>query len=261
MKKIILIASLTTITLCLQAQKINLSKGAAFESVGTSTMNMEVMGQATTMESTATILTDTKEVSDTGFLFSNTTKRMVMKIEGAGQHIHFDSDKKEDREGPMGSSMKDIIGSVQGIRVNKQGKVTGLTENNDNPGHFTDAMNMAGQIVVGMSFYMLVPQNGKTMTIGDAWIDSSSADAMQSVFQYKLKNITATDITIEFDGKVSLNQTPMGIILQGTTKGEAVYDPQTGFLKNNRSVNDFSGNMGSQTVHIKGNAMTEVKRK
>ncbi|HJU46322.1 MAG TPA: DUF6263 family protein, partial [Chitinophagaceae bacterium] len=217
------------------------------------------------------IATDTKEASDTGFVFTNTIRKMVMKLDGMGQQISFDSDKKEDMEGPLGN-MKELIGSVQEVGVNQKGIVTSLSSHNDASDKFADAMSLAGQIAEGMPYYMLIPQSTREKKPGDSWIDSSGmhADAMQLVSNYTLKNITPTDVTIAFNTTIMLNRPlqqqgmTMDMNLQGHMIGEAVYDKATGLLKTNNANCDMSGKMEAMgqeiPVTLKGTTSFNVKK-
>ena len=74
------------------SQKIALTKGQKLETITSTKMTMEVMGQNVDNESTATSNIEVKDVNNDGYLFTNTVKRMTMKGSGMGQDMSFDSD-------------------------------------------------------------------------------------------------------------------------------------------------------------------------
>src|ERR1700712_4691276 len=101
-KRILAVVLMTATTLAGYAQKIAVKKGQKLETVTTTKMTMEVMGQNVENETTLTSAVEIKDVSADGFLFANTVKRMVIKGNGMGQDMSFDSDKKEDMNGNVG---------------------------------------------------------------------------------------------------------------------------------------------------------------
>lgn len=272
MKKFFLLAGIIVSAAYTQAQTINIPRGLSFESSGTANMNMEMMGQKMTMISSSSTSTSTKEASDTGFVFTNTIKRIALQMEGIGQHIQFDSDKKEDLETPIGNSVKDIIGSSQEIAVSKQGKITHFSSDKQSSPQLMEAMNFAGQISVGIPYYMLIPSIKNNTKIGDSWVDSSgtSPETMQTVSNYTLKSITDSGITISFVTTLALNRPveqqgiTMNMNLKGNMTGEAVYDKATGLLKSNNALCDMTGKMDvmgqAVPLTIKGNTTLTVKQ-
>lgn len=272
MKKIVLIAGLIGFITQLHAQKINIPQGLTFESRTAANMDMEVMGQKVTMVSNSIITANTKEASDTGFVFVNTIKKMMFQMDGMGQQINFDSDRKEDMEGPVGSRMKKVIGSVQEVGVNRNGKVTHLSGSNEIDDKLAEAMNLAGKIIVGTPYYLLIPQTKQHIKVGESWADSTnvSAELMRTVSNYTLKSITPTDITIAHNTILTLNSPieqqgmTINMNIQGTMKGESVYDKATGLLRTSNSLYDMGGKMEvmgqSMPLILKGTTTLTVSK-
>jgi len=101
------------------AQKIAVSKGLKLELVSNMkmTMSMEMMGQniENNTETSNTTQIELKEVNPSSYLFSNTITKMLMHTSAMGQEMNFDSDKKEDLDGPMGAGMKNVLNIPQEI--------------------------------------------------------------------------------------------------------------------------------------------------
>ncbi|MEO5593004.1 MAG: DUF6263 family protein [Chitinophagaceae bacterium] len=235
------------------AQKIAVTKGQKLETVTTTKMNMEVMGQNIDNESTATSNIEVKDVNSNGYLFTNTVKRMTMKGSGMGQDMSFDSDKKEDMDGQVGQALKDRIGSIQEIQVDKQGKVTGTKDSDEKKaaGGMADMMSMTGDITKGQPYPILIQLPPTSVKPGDTWTDSSGTIAtIKTVTTYILKGVTADGALISFtgtlakSGTVEQNGMEIQMDMTGTTKGEATYDAGSGLLKTSASSSDIKGTLG-----------------
>jgi hypothetical protein len=235
-----------------RAQKIAVTKGQKLETVTTTKMNMEVMGQNMDNEGTLTSTVELKDVNADGYLFANTIKRMTMKGSGMGQEMSFDSDKKEDMDGQVGQALKDRIGTVQEIQVDKQGKVTGITGNDDKKsGGMADMMNITGFIAKGQPYPILIQLPAKSVKPGDTWTDSSGTVAdMKTITTYTLKGITAEGALVSFtgtlakSGTVAQNGMEIQMDMTGTTRGEATYEAGSGLLKATNSSSDIKGTLG-----------------
>lgn len=235
------------------AQKIAVKKGQQLETIATTKMSMEVMGQNMDNLSTLTSSVAVKDITDSSYIFSNTVKRMTIKINGMGQDISFDSDKKEDMDGQMGQALKDQIGAIQEIQVSKQGKVISTRQTADKkPGpDMASMMSMSGDLTQGQPYPILIQLPAKAVKVGDTWTDSSSSAAtIKTVTTYTLKSVGAEGALVSFTGTMVKNGTIQqnGMEIQmditGTVKGDAAYEVGSGLLKTNTSTSDIKGTLG-----------------
>jgi hypothetical protein len=237
-----------------QAQKLAITKGQKLETVTTTKMNMEVMGQTIDNESVSTSNVEVKDITADGYLFTNTIMRITMKGSGMGQDMSFDSDKKEDLDGQIGQAVKDKIGAVQEIMVDKQGKVAGIKETEDKKpagGGMADMMNMTGDIAKGQGYPILIQLPAKPVKAGDTWTDSTGTTAtLKTVTTYTLKSVTAEGAIVSFAGTlakagtVEQNGMEIQMDMSGTSKGEATYEAASGILRNNATTLDIKGTLG-----------------
>lgn len=233
-----------------QAQKIAVTKGQKLETVTTTKMKMEVMGQNMDNESSATTNVEVKDVNADGFLFTNVIKRMTTKLSGMGQDISFDSDKKEDMDGQIGQVLKEQINVPQEIQVDKKGKVISTTAGEKKAGGMTDMMSISGDVTKGQPYPVLIQLPANSIKPGDTWIDSSGTMAtIKTVTTYTLKSINADGALVSFTGTLARNGTieqngmEMQMDMTGTTKGEATYETNSGFIKTNTSTSDIKATL------------------
>ena len=254
------------------AQKIAVTKGQKLETVTTTKMTMEVMGQNMDNESVSTSNVEVKDVNAGGFLFTNTIKHMTMKGSAMGQDMSFDSDKKEDMDGAAGQTLKGKIGVPQEIQVDKQGKVAGTAETEDKKAGagMADMMSMSGDITKGQPYPILIQLPATSIKPGDTWTDSSgTAATIKTITIYTLKSLTADGALVSFTGTLAKNgnieQNGMEIQMDmtGTTKGEAVYDAGSGLLKNTTTTTDIKGTLGimGQSAPLSGTVTANIVAK
>jgi len=243
---------IATVAIAGHAQKIAVTKGQKLETLTTTKMTMEMMGQNINNESGATTDIEVKDVNAEGFLFSSIIKRMTTKVSGMGQDISFDSDKKEDMDGQIGQAVKDQINVQQEIQVDQKGKVISTTASSDKKtGGMADMMSITGDVTKGQPYPILIQLPAKTVKPGDTWVDSSGTTAtIKTVTTYTLKQINADGALVSFTGTLAKNGTieqngmEIQMDMSGTTKGEAVYEAGTGLLKTSSTVSDIKGTLG-----------------
>ncbi len=255
MTKSILLLLIVTVSAVFtaQAQKLAISKGQKLETMTTTKMTIEVMGQNVDNESSSTSNVEVKDVNADGYLFANTVKRMTMKGSGMGQDMSFDSDKKEDMDGQVGQAVKDKIGAVQEIQVDKQGKVAAIKEAVDSKpaGGMADMMSLTGDIAKGQPYPLLIQLPARALKTGDSWTDSSgTAATIKTVTTYTFKGINDGAAVLSFTGTLAkagtIEQNGMEIQMDmtGVTKGESSYDAASGLLKTTTSSADIKGTLG-----------------
>ncbi|MFT3933066.1 MAG: DUF6263 family protein [Chitinophagaceae bacterium] len=245
------------------AQKLALTKGQKVETIATSKMSMETMGQTIENEGVATTDIELKDITSDGFLFNNVIKHITTKITGAGQNISFDSDKKEDMDGPMGQALKDKIGTTQEIQVDKNGKVANIKDSGEKTGAggMSDMMGMGGDLMKGQAYPILIQLPARKIKAGDSWVDSTGTVAsIKTVTTYTLKTLTADGAQVSFtsvmskSGTMQQNGMDLQIDMSGTTKGESTYEANTGILKSSTGTTDIQGTVGvmGQNMPING---------
>jgi hypothetical protein len=263
MKKTILV-SLTLIAAigAGHAQKLAPVKGQKLEAITTTSMKMELMGQAMNNETVTTTDLEVKNISTEGYVFTNSIKRMILKVNSMGQDMNFDSDKKEDMDGEIGQSLKDKLGVSQDIQVDKRGKVLGLNDSAvQKKNSMSDMMSMGTELTEGQPYSFVIQLPAKTIKPGDSWTDSiGSASVFKTVTTYTLKSIGADGAVVSFAGTLAKNGTmeQNGMEIQmdmtGTSTGESLFDAGTGLLKTSTSTVELKGNMSvaGQSVPISG---------
>ncbi|MBC8032674.1 MAG: hypothetical protein H7Y03_00905 [Chitinophagaceae bacterium] len=237
------------------AQKIVVSDGQKFELVTLTKMdmNMEAMGtpQKVITETTIIAIVESKSHSDTDYVFVNTIKSMKLITDAAGQKINFDSDNKEDMNGPMAAGYKGIVGSTQEFRVNRQGKILSMkTLGSDSGGIVNQTLEMFSLFTKGQPYPLLMAIPAKPVKKGESWVDSTgSSDSLKTVYTYTLKENNGTDAIVGIKGllkmahKMAQQGMDIQMNLEGNISGDAVYEKANGLLKSNTSVSDMKGNM------------------
>jgi len=241
------------------AQKISVSKGLKLELVTNMkmTMSMEMMGQNidNNTETSNTTRIELKEVNPDGYLFSNTVTKMIMHTSVMGQEMNFDSDKKEDLDGPMGAGIKNVLNVPQDVVVDKQGKVVEKKGDTGDGGSMNDMMNMSSGMMKGQPYTVLATLPGHSVKVGDSWTDSTGSPAtLKAVTTYKVKSISGDEIAVDFTSQVAKKGTitqkagdqemQIDLDMTGTVTGTSSYETATGILKKNDSTSDIKGTMG-----------------
>ncbi|HSC36252.1 MAG TPA: DUF6263 family protein [Chitinophagaceae bacterium] len=236
------------------AQKISLTKGQKLETVSNikMVMSIEMMGQSidNNTETSNTALIELKEINPSDYLFSNTVTKMLLHTSAMGQEVSFDSDKKEDMDGQMGESMKNVINKPQDIVVDKQGKI--LEKKGDTAsGGMNDMMNMGNNLMKGQPFPALVTLPNHPVKTGDTWTDSTGTPAtFKAVTTYTVKDINKDEVVLDFTsivakkGTIEQQQMQIDMDMTGTVKGTSSYEAATGLVKKSESTSNIKGTMG-----------------
>jgi hypothetical protein len=234
------------------AQKIAVTKGQKLETTTSTKTSMEIMGMSIDNESTASSEVEVKDVNANGFLFTNTIKRMVLKMNGFGQDINFDSDKKEDMDGQMGEAMKDKIGKPEEVVVDKQGKVTEVKSSGEKKaGGMGEMMDFSASLMKGQPYPVLIQLPAREVKPGDTWTDSAgTVESVKTVTTYVLKQVSGGEVLVTFTGTMAKSGTveqqgnEIQMDMNGTVNGEATYEASSGLLKKNTVTSDIKGTLG-----------------
>jgi len=256
MKKIsLLFASAICFSTAITAQTtgtLKLIKGQKYvvENKLSTSSSTQVQGQA--MESTADVATvyniEVKDKTDNNINLSNTISNIKMNMSMMGQNITFDSDKKEDMDGNIGSTLKDFINQPKNVIIDHAGNVKPSTDTSTVSG-------LAKQLDFDASGYgaelafLALPKNPK---VGDTWTDSNSGDSsMAKSIAYTIKEINGNVATVSFTGTVTTQKTieqqgmEIGTKTKGKIAGEEKVDVKTGVVQSNNSTTEASGTVSA----------------
>ncbi len=245
---------------------ITLNKGQKFliENKFTVLSTQEMMGQS--VESKADVFTsnniEVKDFKNNSYNLLNTFTKVTAKMSAMGQDMNFDSDKKEDLDGEMGKSMKDIINQPKSVTVDKQGKIVKVESNTAKKDSGGGMMSMMMQQFLGnqeesgfgvSEAFVIIPANAKQ---GYSWSDSSSNAGIKKSTTYKIKEINGSEAIVDISGTLNADtKTEMqGMEISGNStgklKGEEVVDLKTGLVKQRTTTLESSGNMQAMGQEI-----------
>lgn len=248
-----------------------LNKGQKFliENKFTALSTQEIMGQP--MESKADVFTsnniEVKDIKDNNYHLTNTFTKVIAVMSAMGQDINFDSDKKEDMDGEMGRSMKDIINQPKNVLINKNGEI--IYSKKDTAKLDTASKESAGGMMsmmmeqlfenpeesgFGLSeVFMIVPANAKQ---GFSWSDSSSKTGIKKLTTYTIKEIKGSEAIVTISGnlnadtKTEMQGMEISSKSSGKITGEEIVDLKTGLIKQKTTTLESSGNMEAMGQEI-----------
>ena len=285
MKKIFISALALTLTLGLAAQsytpavKLEAGKQYTVTTITKSNMTQEAMGQTmeipidATNKATLTI----KAASDKGYESTYITDRVQFAANMMGQDMNYDSDKKDDKDGPMGKTMNKLVGKETSFVVNGAGNIIKETivkqtqEKSDEEGPDM----MTGMMGMGMSEASTCPVfnlfvNNTELKIGDSFIDSSTVNdkdgSTKTSTTYILKEIKDGKSIFTLNGQVAISKKMemQGMEMTTTTAskstGDMIVDVATGLLNSKSIVTETTGSVDVQgmSIPITGKTTTTI---
>lgn len=207
----------------------------------------EVQGQAmeVTVEATTSYEVEVTDNKDNNYNLSNTIKNVKMEMSQMGQEISFDSDKKADLDGPIGSAMKDYINVPQKVMISNQGDIVkDAAASSDKPATpFGDVG--AGGFGAALTFHAMP----KDLKVGQTWKNSSNESGTVKNTTYTVKAINGNLATLTMTGDIDVNakMEQMGMEMttkaKGTFTGEEVVDAKTGVIQSQTMVVNSDGNI------------------
>ena len=249
MKKISFLIAAFTFSSFLIAQNnsiLKLEKGQKYvvENRIVTTNAIQMQGQAidnnTNMTSTYKIEVTGKQGSN--YNLTNTITNIQMNVNMMGQDINFDSDKKEDMDGQMGSAFKGVVNQPKQITLDNTGKV--VASDSDSLSVMIKELNFdVSGFGSQLAFQPLPPKLKK----GTTWTDKNEDESNSRITTYTVKEINGTMATITFTGTLSTQSTmeQSGMELKqktsGTYSGDEIVDTQTGVIQSNSSTTNASG--------------------
>ena len=275
MKKIFISSLALTLTLGLSAQsytpavKLEAGKQYTVTTITKSSMTQEAMGQTmeipidATNKATLTI----KAASDKGYESTYITDRVQFAANMMGQDMNYDSDKKDDKDSPMGKTMNKLVGKETSFVVNGAGNIIKETvvkptqEKSDEEGPDM----MTGMMGMGMSEASTCPVfnlfvNNTELKIGDSFVDSSTINdkdgSTKTSTTYILKEIKDGKSIFTLNGQVAISKKMemQGMEMTTTTAskstGDMIVDVATGLLNSKSIVTETTGSVDVQGMSI-----------
>ena len=258
---------------------IKLTSGQKYvvETKLTTTSNTEMQGQS--MESNADISSTYKiEVNDVtadNYNMTNSMSSIKMNMNAMGQNMNFDSDKKEDLDGEMGSTVKNFINKPNPVVMDRSGNII-MSKETDSVKEET-ANNQTAMILKQMGdpaeqgygakmAFIAIPKNAKT---GTSWTDSTSKDGVTRITNYTVKEINGDTATLSISGtekretKMEMQGMEINTNTNGKFTGEEIVNITTGVISQNNTTAEASGTikvMGQEIpTSVKATSATTVK--
>lgn len=259
------------------SNKINFQKGQTLEVV--TNMNMTTQSMMGEMPANI-IITDqyaVGEVAADQIQLTKTPKRMKLSMSMMGQDMNIDSDNPKDLEGQFGGPIKELMKQKQEFTVDATGLVTAVKAD-EKKKKTSEQAGMMGMMMPGLSngaiatagqpsIFKILPS--REVAKGDTWTDSVTTEGNKSITVYTVKDITETEILLDYNGtaKTKTTQSAMGmsadVAADITSSGAITLDKATGLMKQKTLTSttetnmNMNGNQMSSTT--KTTAVTTVK--
>ncbi len=270
--KLSFLASFLIIATATQAQEhgtLNLANGTKYnvENKITSNSSSEVMGQ--TMESNADVTTvyhiEVQNQQNKQYHMKNSIASIKMTMTSPAQSVSFDSDKKDDLDGPIGSAVKPYINQPQDVVMDETGNLIQNTDSSQASDSASQSENLLKQLGdpkqqgYGASMaFMTVPKNA---SVGTKWQDSTSNEGVTKVTQYEIKDLSGTVATVSMTGtedrdtKMEMQGMEISTKTKGQFTGTGTVELSTGVVKQNTFTENAEG-----TVSVMGQDIpTKIK--
>lgn len=261
-------------SLCGNAQtasnKLTFQKGKTYEV--TSTMDVNTQSQMGDIPVNVTMVEQytVNNVTPKSIQLTKTPKRMKMNISMMGRDMKADSDNPQDLEGQLGGPMKEVLNRKTDFTVDQYGTVTLVKADEKKSGEqagggmmgmMMPGMNMGGEALAAgqPSLFKVLP--ARVVAKGDTWTDSTGAGDNKSRTSYTVKDITDSEILLDFTGdlKSKGTQTQMGMSVDvstsGTVSGTVVLDKASGLLKQKTVVSNVNS-----AINMSGNELTATSK-
>jgi hypothetical protein len=262
MKKIIFftaaVIGFSTGTFAQNGGIINLAKGQKYvvENKVTTKSTSEIQGQS--MESNADITSvyaiEVNDLNDNNYNMTNSISAIKMNMSSMGQSMNFDSDKKEDMNGEIGSKFKNYINQPKAVVMDKSGNII-IAKQTDTAKEI-DASSQTEMILKQMSgdpaeqgygakiAFVPIPKNAKP---GTTWKDSTTEEGITRVTNYSVKEIKGNTATISIlgtekrDTKMEMQGMEINTKTTGKFSGEEMIELTTGVVLQNNLSADSAG--------------------
>jgi len=246
--------------------KLNFQKGQKIEVMTNMNASTEMMMGESSSSSVSTEVYEVKDVAAENTTLERSMKKLKMNLSIMGQEKSIDSDNPDDLKGMLGEPIKELVNTKNEFTVDAKGKIIVVKgedkkkkADNGMMGMFMQQMNMgnAAPATGSPSVFKVLPdyEVGK----GDSWVDTAAAAGNVMITSYTVKDITDSEILLDFtgDGKLDTKQDMMGMSIEakGTIKsnGSVVIDKATGLMKQKTvtTITDSNANFNGQELNTK----------
>lgn len=264
MKKLLFIPlALSTVFVSAQSlsRKAVFAKGQQLERVAAIKMNfgMEMMGQSINFDNNNTItsLVEVKNATAKDYAIESTVKRVVMTMNGMGQEMSYDSDKKEEATNEMTKKMKELVGKVNHLTVDTKGNITASDDTTGDVaekagGGFMGGLgsglaNSGAKIGTVYDLVANIPEKG--IKTGETWVDSTTSKEGKTITNFKVLEIKGNEAIVDMDGTVTqngeteANGMTISMAVNGKIKGQYTLDVASGIVKKRSTNLDATGTM------------------
>lgn len=276
MKKIFISALALAVTLSLTAQSytpaVKLEAGKKYTVITSTKGNMtqEAMGQTMEipLEGTNNGTLTIKSASAKGYDNAFTTDRIQFSMNAMGQEMNYDSDKKEDKDGPMGKTMGKMVGAETTFTVDASGNIIKETitkpkvenKSEDEPDMMSGMLSNMGMNGASTcpAFNLFV--SNKEIKIGDSFVDSSTVSdkdgKTKNSTTYTLKEVKDGKATFTLVGQIAIEKKmemqgmEMSTSSTGKSNGEMIVDVATGLLSSKTVIMETTGTVEVQGMSI-----------
>lgn len=261
MKKInITIALLISISIMTNAQKkytmrIDTAKPMHLFTKTISVMKQNAMGQEMEIKSNISLDIDLEmfiRPNTTSSLYTQTIKRVQLKTEVMGNSIEFDSDKKEDRENPIGQKITELLDKPQNIELNKINKNTISNSSDDAVKELLgDLDELNSEVIFKISDTIKINDTLIRIILNNIFVPGLDTDKInnniyiedniKSKFTYEVKSIKDNYATLTFTGFVNDKKTKKVqemdafVTIKSTINGKLLVDINTGIIKEKKT--------------------------
>ena len=232
-------------------QGLNLKKGQKYvvenKSVTQSTTEVQGQSMEVNIDAITTYQIEVSEVKDNNYHLSNKITNVKMNMSQMGQEMNFDSDKKEDFEGPIGSAMKGMINETKQVVINNEGKI--VTPEGDTADQKLQSPQVKQFEASGYGAAIAFQSLPKDLKAGQTWQSSNKEEGNIRNTTYTVKSISGNLATLSLAGDVDVNAKmenmgmEMTTIAKGKFTGEEVVDTRTGVIQTQTMVITSEGNI------------------
>ncbi len=235
--------------------QINLTKGQQYQvdSKVVTASSTEVQGQTmeTNVDAASVYNIEVKEVADTTYTLSNTLKSLKSNTSQMGQEINFDSEKKDDMEGPIGTALVGAINVPMSVMFTKKGMVIPdkMAKKSEDKSMMARSIATFESTGYGSQLaFLAIPANAK---VGDTWTATHDSKDTKMTTNYTVKEISGDLVTLSIAGTTSNDITmenngmELEIKTSGKFTGEEKVNSKTGVIQSSNTVTDAAGTVSA----------------
>ena len=248
------IASVISASAFSQGQ-ISLTKGQQYQvdSKVVTASSTEIQGQTmeTNVEAATVYNIEVKDVVDNVYTLTNTLKSMKSSTSQMGQEVTFDSEKKEDMDGPVGTALAPAIHVPISVMMSNKGTITPDKNEKKVVDNTLIGRSIASFEASGYGSkiaFLAIPANAK---VGDTWSTSTDTKETKMTTNYTVKEINGDVVTLSIAGTTSNDVTmdnngmEIEVKTSGKFTGEEKVNSKTGVIQSSNTVTEASGTVAA----------------